>query len=372
MKIFMQTVYGDDYLHGEHIISKMNYNGFIKSNRGFTDILRFGINRSSLYSRLTDPGYLHQLFITGDSGYHSYLNEFKERFKDYDVIVMNPGVDLVHPEYLIKNFPNALKIMHFIDDPHLTYSYGTPYSWAFDAATYISPSYSVDYTMGNILKLIGFKNSKWIPHCVTNTEESIWKTDEELILNLNKRIPKAIYVGNYYKGKIDRLMHLKKKLGSQFEIYGNYHFFGLEHTWKLLNRHKSLYLIKQLTEHQKNQKYLTYAIGINLHLSDPAIETGNARLYELPYHGVAQIADCSNISKINEIYTDKKEILLYNNIQECIELTEWLLNSTNERVNIAYNAYIKTKEKYTMPIVIEELIKWFEQILSVKNNSKKI
>ena len=86
-----------------------------------------------------------------DSEYFKFLSAFKERYSDFDVIFMNPGVDLVHPEYLIKNFPNAIKVLHFVDDPHASYSYGFPYSWAFDAATYISPSYSEDYSMEEIL-----------------------------------------------------------------------------------------------------------------------------------------------------------------------------------------------------------------------------
>ena len=102
---------------------------------------------------------------------------------------MNPGVDLVHPEFLYKNFPNAIKCLHFIDDPHGTYSYGLPFAWAFDCATYISPSYNEHFRMSEILKLAGFKKTKWVPHCNSNVLEPLHELqqfEEQQSLRNNK------------------------------------------------------------------------------------------------------------------------------------------------------------------------------------------
>jgi hypothetical protein len=124
---------------------------------------------------------------------------------------MNPGVDLVHPEFLYKHFKNSFKVLHFVDDPHATYNYCLPYSWAFDAATYISPSYSKDFDMSQFLNLAGFKSTFWTPLSISNINPPKW-TYIELEKQLRTRKNEAVYFGNYYTDKIDRLITLKKKI----------------------------------------------------------------------------------------------------------------------------------------------------------------
>ena len=54
--------------------------------------------------KMQNPFFIQKMYLDKDKEYMNYLHEFKERFFDYDVIVMNPGVDLVHPEFLHKTF----------------------------------------------------------------------------------------------------------------------------------------------------------------------------------------------------------------------------------------------------------------------------
>ena len=49
-------------------------------------------------AKFSNPNYLNRLYLEKDKDYFRYLETFRELYKDYDVIVMNPGVDLVHPE----------------------------------------------------------------------------------------------------------------------------------------------------------------------------------------------------------------------------------------------------------------------------------
>lgn len=147
MKIFIQTNKSEDYDFYGHTISHMNYENYLKYDKKIINYFKHGISGNSLFAKLRDPGFIQKLYQSHDQDYFNFLNEFKEKYKDYDVIVMNPGVDLVHPEYLHKYFKNSLKVLHFVDDPHSTYNYCLPYAWAFDAATYISPSYSKDFEM---------------------------------------------------------------------------------------------------------------------------------------------------------------------------------------------------------------------------------
>ena len=95
-----------------------------------------------------------------------------------------------------------------------------------------------------------------------------------------------------------------------------------------------------------------------MHLSEPPVETGNARLYELPFHGIAQIADVGQHSLVESIFENEKEILLYRNIRECVELSRMLLADEKLRKEIAINGYKKTISHYTMENVILDLVKF--------------
>ena len=242
-----------------------------------------------------------------------YLYAFKERFASYDVLVMNPGVDLVHPEFLIENFPDALKCLHFVDDPHSTYSYCFPFSWAFDCTTYISPSYSESFDMKQILELSGFKNTKWFPLCNSNISDPIYSS-EDLEKQIDTRLNKVIYVGNYYKDKHNRIVDLKKTFKDKLDVYGHYplkgHFYWMQ---SILKGEMSLYRVNKITDKKREEYYSKYSIALNLHLSQPSLETGNARLYEVAYRGLAQVADTSRFSKVEDIFIPEKEILLYEN-----------------------------------------------------------
>ena len=341
------------------VIHKMDYTGYLPQKGPFHERFKYGFNRNSLYAKLLNPGYIHRLYLEKDQNYFKYLNDFKDKYSDCDVIVMNPGVDLVHPEFLHTHFKSAVKILHFIDDPGMTYSYGLPFSWVFDGATYITPSFSESMDMETILKLAGFKWTKWMPHCVTNISPPYW-TNDELVQQLDTRTSDALYVGGFYKGKEARLLELKRCLGSQFDIFGRFPYYGLGFGAKGLIKNAQLYRVKSLTDEQRTAKYMSYKVGVNMHLTSPSLETGNARLYELPFHGIAQLADVSEHSLVENIYEDGKEILLYRDMAECVELTKMLLNDQTLRNSIALNSYKKTISHYTMNRVMSNLIEFLK------------
>ena len=343
-------------------IHKTNYWSYFSEYISMVDRLKYGINRASLFCKLQNPGYIHQLYREKNSSYIKYLNDFKDKFEKFDVIVMNPGIDLVHPEFLHLNFKSAIKILHFIDDPHMTYSYGLPFSWAFDGATYISPSFIEYMNMATLLKMAGFKWTKWMPHCVTNLQSPYWK-NEELADQLESRKEDAIYVGGYYKGKEDRLLKLKQSLGQKFDIFGRFPMHKqITFSTKLIFKNFKFYMVKSLTEKQRMMKYFNYKVGINMHLTIPSVETGNARLYELPFHGIAQVADVSQHSLVENIFEHEKEILLYRDTRECIDLTKMLLEDDKLRKSIALNGYKKTISHYTMHKVISDFVEFLRKL----------
>ncbi len=363
MKIFIQHVFEEEKTFDDIVFSKMSYLPYLSKKKKLVDILKFGLSGSSLYAKLNNPYYINRLYIEKDKSYWRFLNDFKDRYKDYDIIVMNPGVDLVHPEFLYKNFPNTLKCLHFIDDPHQTYNYGLPFSWVFDCATYISPSYSADFTMSEILKHAGFKKTKWVPHCASNSIEPPY-LEEELKNQLKTRNGKVIYVGGFYLSKNKRLTNLKRALGKNFDIYGRYPLKGNMLTLlSFLDGKPLLYRVRSISAQQKELFYSQYSIGLNMHLSTPSVEVGNARLYELAYRGVAQVVDYSSISLLKNIFEPEKEVLVYTNMKDCLDQLHRLKNNDDLRMEIALNAYKKAIEHYNYKKVMLELAGWFKKML---------
>jgi hypothetical protein len=363
MKIFMQTPFGKKKVLGNHTVSHMSYDSFLSNNKKAIDLIKSGFSGSSLYARLQNPYYLQKLYLNKDRNYFQFLHEFKDRYQDYNVIVMNPGVDLVHPEFLYRNFPNSLKCLHFIDDPHQTYNYGLPFSWAFDCATYISPSYSEDFEMSKLLKLAGFNKTKWFPHCITNINQPKYNL-EDLEKQLLTRNNKVIYVGGFYTNKVKRLRILKNKLKNNMDIFGRYPFAGYSFPIiSAFNGQLNMYRVRSITDAQREEYYSSYSIGLNMHLSEPSQETGNARLYELAYRGIAQVVDASKASLVDRIFKPEKEVLVYNSLSECVDQIRRLQSDEELRINIATNAYKRAITEYNYPNRLLNLFDWFKQLL---------
>lgn len=124
----------------------------------------------------------------------------------------------------------------------------------------------------------------------------------------------------------------------------------------------SSYRVKKLSNLEREEKYKNYAIGLNMHLSYPSKETGNARLYELAYRGVAQVVDSSNVSAVNKIFKPESEILLYSSTEECISQLDRLLKDQSLRISIATAAYNRAIKEYSYENVINETCNWFRKL----------
>jgi hypothetical protein len=114
-------------------------------------------------------------------------------------------------------------------------------------------------------------------------------------------------LGNYYTDKSIRLIEIQKHINNEIDIYGRHPYFGLIHpVLSIINGNFSLKRIKEINDIQREKIYSNYSIGLNMHLSYPARETGNARLYELAYRGIAQVVDSGKYSKVSEIFEPEK------------------------------------------------------------------
>ena len=103
-----------------------------------------------------------------------------------------------------------------------------------------------------------------------------------------------------------------------------------------------------------------------MHLSYPSRETGNARLYELAYRGLAQVVDTSEFSHVSKIFEPEKEILTYSSPSECVDQIKRLQNNKELRNTIAINSYKKSIEDYSYEKVINETCEWFKTLIRNK------
>src|SRR5947209_12408686 len=111
---------------------------------------------------LSQSQRLDQLYRDRNRSYMRFVNDFVEKFRNADLLVMsmyNP----VHPEVLCRDLRKPVKILGFIDDPFSTYVRGIPYLWAFDGAFYISPGYNDQFFFRDALARWGCEQSYWWP-----------------------------------------------------------------------------------------------------------------------------------------------------------------------------------------------------------------
>jgi hypothetical protein len=185
---------------------------------------------------------------------------------------------------------------------------------------------------------------------------------------LEGRISKAVYVGSFYSGKVDRLVTVKQSLGKQFDIYGRFPLDGYSLALSALLKRRILpYRVKPLSVEQREKIYGSYSVGLNMHLSQPGRETGNARLYELAYRGVAQVVDQSGCSDVHKIFIPDKEILTYSTEKECIEKLKILLSDKNLRCSLAERSLQRAFHFYDYEKNLIELIDWFGMLCSKRS-----
>lgn len=76
------------------------------------------------------------------------------------------------------------------------------------------------------------------------------------------------------------------------------------------------------------------SIDLNIHNSIGAI---NTRLFYLPFNGVMQV--CNNKKYIGKVFELGKEVVGFDTIEECIDLTNYYLNHNNTIVTLCLSLF---------------------------------
>jgi len=325
--------------------------------------------RVKLFYMLTKAESLDRMYRERDPSYMRFLRDFTDKFKDADLIVLatyNP----VHPEVLHNDLPKPIKILGFVDDPISTYIRGVPYLWAFDGAIYISPSYNSDTFFSDALERWGCPQSWWwplVPPLINSTNETdLWPLvapRQEALRQGNdffrNRDLDLIYVGSPYSSKVDRLIQLKRRFGPRLRIHGRWRFSGYLGAIRWLKGKPALWSrIRPLSGQERTNLYYRTKIGINMHVSDQPMETGNLRMYEVPAHGMMLLSDKAGLNAHERIFEPDKEAVFYDSIQDAIDKIEYYLAHHEERERIARAGFARVHRDYDGEQCLKQLLDW--------------
>lgn len=357
-KVFAFHLPKNENFYGYYMDSLDPY-PFLENDRYFTwrEFFGGGISR---WDKQKNFGFIHELdtlYRYKDKGYMQYIEKFLDNFSDFDMFIMST-FNPIHPEIIDKYLKNKTKILGFIDDPYSTYTRGMPNLWAFDGAFYISPSYSSDKMFDTALTKWGSTNNYWLPLSPKTIEFP--KINDEFF---RSRTVDVVYVGNFISypdgSKADRLIKIKKHFGDKFQIHGRWGMKGYSGAVRgLFGKPFFLNRITGISEKDKQDLYFNTKIGLNMHVSPTPTETGNMRMYDVPYHGMMQICDKAGVNAHEQIYTPDKECIYYDNTDEAIDLIEYYLENEEERIKIAKAGFERTQKDYNWEKNWKELLDW--------------
>ena len=120
-----------------------------------------------------------------------------------------------------------------------------------------------------------------------------------------------------------------------------------------------------LQDEQKLPTYCRAKIGWNLHNSVGPV---NLRTYALLANGVMQI--CDNKSRLGQLFKLDREIVGFDTIEECIELTNYYLENDHERLEIAACGFERVKHDYSEEKQWERLITTIAPYIELKREGK--
>ncbi|HEY6351158.1 MAG TPA: glycosyltransferase [Candidatus Angelobacter sp.] len=327
------------------------------------------MGRSRMGHQLDQADVIDRMYREKDTRYMHFIRDFIDKFRDADLVVLatyNP----VHPEVLQNDLPKPIKVLGFVDDPISTYVRGIAYLWAFDGAAYISPSYNNQLLFKDALERWGCRQSRWWPLLSPRNRPvnpgGYWPLSAARAQGLARgdtffrdRDLDLIYVGSQQGPKVNRLIQLRKRFGSRFKIYGRWPMAGYGGAARWFKGKPGLWTrVRPISDEERTSFYYRTKIGINMHLSDTPMETGNMRMYEVPAHGMMLLCDKAGMNAHEQIFVPGKEAVFYDSIEDAIEKIEYYLHYDEERIRIARAGFSRVHRDYDAESNLKNFLDW--------------
>ena len=118
--------------------------------------------------------------------------------------------------------------------------------------------------------------------------------------------------------------------------------------------------ITGISDAERSRIYYRTRIGINMHLSDVARETGNLRMYEVPAHGMMLLCDKAGLNAHEQIFTPDKEAVFYDSTEDALEKMEYYLTHHEERERIARAGFERVHRDYDGETNLKNFLMWAE------------
>lgn len=237
-----------------------------------------------------------------------------ERLRDRDVLILYNGANL-HPQF-VRWLP-VLRVYTAGDDPESTEFLTRPAAPAFDVHLVNNVACVQMY------RRWGLEHVHFWPLGSTVFPEDVADISEETILDSSQRTLPAVFFGERNEQKREALDRLQQAAPEAL-CAGRGWPRGF------------------LPEAAMHAALRNARLGWNVHNSTGPI---NFRLYDLPAHGVLQL--CDNRSHLGQVFELNREVVGFETIDECLELTRYYLAHPAEERRIALGGWQRWQRDYT-------------------------
>lgn len=288
---------------------------------------------SNLYM---DSVKLDRLYQARDVRLMRMYREFEGRVREEaaDAVIVT-NCPPYHPDFLRRI--DTYKVLYSGDDPGATYMRNIPYLHAYDHVLFMSPSYSPDMTLEQKMRYCGMVNADWLPIAVFDFEFDTSK-NEDTILSHERDID-VIYIGSFFRQKLELIAKVKRGLGRRARIHG---FFRPKHNLYFIARHGYPGWVSPVGFQDRMRLYQRTKLGFNIHWNEYGL--GNQRLFHLPANGVMQISDCADY--LDRVFEPGREIAGYRSADDLIDKLRYYLAHDEARQEIALCAFRRTMSEY--------------------------
>src|SRR5262249_50986658 len=116
--------------------------------------------------------------------------------------------------------------------------------------------------------------------------------------------------------------------------------------------------VTSISDQERAKLYCRSKIGINMHLSETPMETGNMRMYEVPAHGAMLLCDKAGMSAHERIFQSNKEALIYDSMDDPIAKIEYHLEHDDDREKIARAGFDRVHRDYDGETNFKNFLDW--------------
>ena len=246
-----------------------------------------------------------------------------------------------HPEFL-RTLDGVYKALYSADDPGATYLINIPYLHAYDHVFFVAPAYSRELSMREKMQYAGMSNADWLPIAVCDFECDA--TRPARALSTQKRDIDVIYIGSFWRQKVEALAAVRRALGRRFKVFG---LFRARHNLYVNAKYRAGMWVRPVSLAERVALYQRAKIGINIHYNEYGL--GNQRLFHLPANGVMQLCDCAPF--LDTVFEPGTEILGYASTDDLIDKLKYYLEHDDERSDIAMRGHERTMRDYRFATV---------------------